>query len=353
MAVIYLDVDDEITSAAARVRAHRRCHAWPSCSRRARGSRRAGSTSASSRARPPRNRRLAIVAPDASARAVAVDRGPADLRDDRANTRPPVRSRSGSRRCRSAPAPAAGGRRGSPGRRQTRPPRPGRRTAARPRRVRDARHGRDRGPVPQRGGRDRAARPFDGARAGRPTGRPARPRRRRRAVVPSGVPSSSSSPWRVMRRLPAPAERLVMLTVRSAPIGPLERHRPADPAVRPPSGKRGRAGDARAVPLPASGRSRPPDSGDETTPPAPCAGASDPTRAYTIPAGQLVRTRPVPRSRPTKSTFAPDGAILRAHDHCGVRGRRVTAATPGRSGNVAPQTRSRSSRRVRHGAPRS
>ena len=74
--IVYLDADDEITSAADANPPGGRTRAWPWCCRSGRASRRRGSTSGCSPARPMVNgRRLDIVAPDASARALAASAG--------------------------------------------------------------------------------------------------------------------------------------------------------------------------------------------------------------------------------------------------------------------------------------
>ncbi len=338
MAVYYLDIDDEITSAAARIRATDDLAVVLVLP--------AGSRIATSRinfrllAREAhqRNRRLAIVTPEASARALAATAGLpvfASMREYEATLSEAAVAVDAA----AAPAPAEG----------VIAPAPDRAAAPVGSQTRAAASGRDvgrgpvaRGSVPQQATDFTRPGPSTGLGPAADRATPARPRRRQRAALLAGllivVFLAVAGGTAAYLLLPSAS---IVLTVRSAPVGPLAFSVTADPAaaVADPAGGVVPA-TLLQIPLSASGTF--PATGKRVDQ-APATGSvrwrnCDPTRAYTIPQGTLVRTQSGVGFATDEALFLPVAILNVPTITCESRAVTVTAATPGPAGNVAAGT---------------
>ena len=341
MAVYYLDIDDEITSAAARIRGTDDVSVVLVLP--------AGSRIATSRinfrllAREAlqRNRRLAIVAPEASARALAATAGLPVFASTREYEATLSEAAAAAAAAEAAPAPAPAGGVVVPA--ADRPAAPVGSQARAASSVRDAGRGRvARGSVPQQA--TETARPGPSTGLGPEGDRegPSRPRRRRRAAFLVGllivVFLAVAGGAAAYLLLPSAS---IVLTVRSAPVGPLELTVTADPAVTvadPASG----VVPATLVQIPLSASGTFPATGKRVDQ-APATGSvrwrnCDPTRAYTIPQGTLVRTQTGVAFATDEALFLPVAILNVPTITCESRVVPVTAATPGPSGNVAANT---------------
>ena len=321
MATFYLDIDDEITSAAARIRGTEDLVVVLVLP--------AGSRIATSRINfrllareaQQRSRRLSIVAPDASARALAATAGlpafastmeyesslaqPASVGEEAAA--PATVPAVGVAVQPPAPAPDAGpavaqARRLTPDELAARDvalaggvaggasgSTPGSASS-----VRDV--DRDAGRLGMLEPHATAARLARRRGSARSAIRPRRPGRDTAAAPRCswGCSSSCSSAWRVARPhtslLPSAS---IVLTIRSAPLAPVEFVVTADPAATAPDPAAAVVPATRLeIPLTASGTFK---STGKRVDEAPAVGSvrwtnCDPTRAYTIPRGTLVRT---------------------------------------------------------------
>jgi hypothetical protein len=368
MAIFYLDIDDEITSAAARIRGTEDLAVVLVLP--------AGSRIATSRINfrllareaQQRSRRLSIVAPDASARALAATAGLpvyastleyesslAERAGGGEVAAPPSVPAAGAAVQPSAPAPDAG-----PAVAQAR-----RLTsdelAARDAALAGGVVGGASGSTPRSGssGRDvdrgpgRVEVPEHHATAGRlgpSTGlgperhqaaRP-RPRHRRRTallvglllVVFLGVAGGAAA----YLLLPTAS---IVLTVRSTPVAPVEFVATADPAATVPDPAAAVVPAIRLeFPLAASGTFK---STGKRVDEAPAVGSvrwtnCDPTRAYTIPQGTLVRTGTGAAFATDEAVFLPVAILNPPRITCQDRAVDVTAAKAGPAGNVAAGT---------------
>jgi Baseplate J-like protein len=373
MAIFYLDIDDEITSAAARIRGTRDLAVVLVLP--------AGSRIATSRINfrllareaQQRSRRLSIVAPEASTRALAAaaglpvfastqeyeasradaslsDRGPGS--DAAAAAEPaqaggelsapvgrgasPEPAAGQARRLTSdevatRDAALAGGVAGGPGGRRERAPSTGP----------DADRRGARGGLPARSGVTGPG-PSTGLGADRDRPAPARPRRRRRAlllvalllVVVAGVTGGTAA------YLYLPTASIVLM-IRPAALAPVAFVVTADPTAT--------AADPAAavvpativdIPLTASGTF--PSTGKRIDQTAATGSVRwrncDPTRSYTIPQGTLVRTPDDVAFATSEALFLPVAILNVPKITCQNRTVDVTAATPGPTGNVAAGT---------------
>jgi hypothetical protein len=368
MAIFYLDIDDEITSAAARIRGTRDLAVVLVLP--------AGSRIATSRINfrllareaQQRSRRLAIVAPEASTRALAAaaglpvfgstqeyesslaERGQGS--DGAALAEPALaggeRLPPGSRGASPGPAVVqarrltqdelaardaalaggvAGGPGGSPGRTSSTGPDGDRRGA--------------RGGLPARSGATGPG-PSTGLGADRDRPAPARPRHRRRAmalvglllVVFAGVAGGT------VAYLYLPTASIV-LTIRPAALAPVAFVVTADPTATAPDPA------AAVVPativdisLTASGTF--PSTGKRIDQAAATGSVRwrncDPTRSYTIPQGTLIRTPADVAFATSEALFLPVAILNLPKITCQDRTVDVSAVTPGPTGNVAAGT---------------
>ena len=334
-AIVYLDADDEITSAASRIRAAADARVGARAARSAPASRRRGSTSGCSRARRiGHGRRLDIVAPDASARALAASAGlpvfasvgeyedGARRRGRRGGRAPGGLARGGGRAARPArprpadrlgrrppgePRGAAGSaagvtaaRRAASGARARRraddrrpaPPRPaGRRRSPAPPTVSDT----DLEDAPGAVGASTARMPRRAARRRAPAGRRRRDRSARCSSSSSCSAPSASAAYAPARRRRSRSRR------GSRPSGRSRSPSRADPdGDRRRRGRRRHPGDdarrSRSSRRPSS--RRPARRSCETRRRAPSGGrTATRRRAYRIPSGTVVKTRERDRVR--------------------------------------------------------
>jgi hypothetical protein len=367
MAIFYLDIDDEITSAAARIRGTEDLVVVLVLP--------AGSRIATSRinfrllAREAqlRSRRLSIVSPDASARALAATAGlpvyastleygsslpvPVDLGDEVA---PPGVSPAGVAVHPRAPAPGDG-----PGIAQARrltPDELAARDAAlaggvaaaapgsSPRSravVGDDDRGTRRGGPPEPHAAPARLGPSTGLGADRGPAAPPRQSRRRTALLVGllliaflGVAGGAAA----YLFLPSAS---IVLTIRPAPVTPVEFVATADPAATAPDPVAAVVPAVRLeIPLAASGTF--PSTGKRVDE-APAAGNvrwtnCDPTRAYTIPQGTLVRTGAGVAFGTDETVFLPVAILNPPRITCQDRVVGVTAVKTGPAGNVAAGT---------------
>jgi hypothetical protein len=369
MAIFYLDIDDEITSAAARIRGTQDLTVVLVLP--------AGSRIATSRINfrllareaQQRSRRLSIVAPDASARALAATAGlpvyASTMEYESSLTERagvggevaavPTVPAAGAAVQPPAPAPDAG-----PAVAQARRLTP-EELAARDAALAGGTAGGDSGSTPRSAtsvrdvdrlaGRVGMPEPHaTGARLGPTTGlgperdqaATPRPRHHRRTallvglllVVFLGVAGGAAA----YLLLPSAS---IVLTVRSAPVAPVEFVATADPAAT-------NSDPAAAVvpairlemPLAASGTFK---STGKRVDEAPAVGSArwtncDPTRAYTIPRGTLVRTGGGVAFATDEAVFLPVAILNPPRIACQDRAVNVTAAKTGPAGNVAAGT---------------
>jgi hypothetical protein len=364
MAIFYLDIDDEITSAAARIRGTDDLAVVLVLP--------AGSRIATSRINfrllareaQQRNRRLSIVAPEAAARALAATAGlpvfastleyESSLPEQAAaweDATPPTGPAAGApahvpgavptvaharrlttdelaARDSALAAEVMGGAAGPP-------PRP----SSSPRDVdrRRARVGPPEAQVP-------AARPGPSTGLGRERDRPAtpRPRHRRRAVLLIGVllvvflgVAGGAAAYLF---LPTAS---IVLTIRSAPVAPVEFVVTADPAATAPD-PAAAVVPATLLEIPLAASATFPSTGKRVEE-APAAGSvrwrnCDPTRAYTIPQGTLVRTAAGVAFATDEALFLPVAILNVPRITCQDRAVDVTASKSGPDSNVAAGT---------------
>ena len=342
MAIFYLDIDDEITSAAARIRGTGDLAVVLVLP--------AGSRIATSRINfrllareaQQRNRRLSIVATDASARALAATAGlPAFASTVEYESSLPGRADAGGEVAAPPPVPAAGiaVEPAAP------PPDAGPAVAQARRLTPDEVAARDAaltgmtephaptgalGPSTGLGpGRDEASRP--------------RPRHRRRTallvgllvLVFLGVAGGAAA----YLLLPSAS---IVLTIRSAPMAPVEFVATADPAATAPDPSAAVVPATRVeLTLTASGTFK---STGKRVDEAAAVGSvrwtnCDPTRAYTIPRATLVRTGAGVAFATDEAVFLPVATIVGGGTKptltCQDRAVSVTAAKTGPAGNVA------------------
>jgi hypothetical protein len=367
MAIFYLDIDDEITSAAARIRGTEDLVVVLVLP--------AGSRIATSRinfrllAREAqlRSRRLSIVSPDASARALAATAGlpvyastleygsslpvPVDLGDEVA---PPGVSPAGVAVHPRAPAPGDGpgiaqARRLTPDELAARDaalaggvaaaaPGPSPRSRAV---VGDDDRGTRRGGPPEPHAAPARLGPSTGLGADRGPAAPPRQSRRRTALLVGllliaflGVAGGAAA----YLFLPSAS---IVLTIRPAPVTPVEFVATADPAATAPDPVAAVVPAVRLeIPLAASGTF--PSTGKRVDE-APAAGNvrwtnCDPTRAYTIPQGTLVRTGAGVAFGMDETVFLPVAILNPPRITCQDRVVGVTAVKTGPAGNVAAGT---------------
>ena len=368
MAIFYLDIDDEITSAAARIRGTRDLAVVLVLP--------AGSRIATSRINfrllareaQQRSRRLAIVAPEASTRALAaaaglpvfastqeyesslLDSGQGSEGAARAELAPPGGELHPPAGRGTSPGPAvgqarrltpdelaardaalAGGIAGGPG------GSPGRASSTRP----DGEH---------RGARDGATTrpgatgpgPSTGLGASRDRPAPARPRRRRRAllvvalllVVFAGVTGGTAA----YLYLPTAS---IVLTIRPAALAPVAFVVTADPTATAPDPVTAVV-PATIVDIPLTASGTFPSTGKRVDQTAATGSVRwrncDPTRSYTIPQGTLVRTPGDVAFATSEALFLPVAILNLPKITCQDRTVDVTAAKPGPTGNVAAGT---------------
>jgi len=352
MAIFYLDIDDEITSAAARIRGTDDLVVVLVLP--------AGSRIATSRinfrllAREAlqRSRRLSIVAPDASARALAATAGlpvyastmeyesslleRAGVSEELAAPRtvpagvavqPP------------APAPDAG-----PAVAQARrltPDELAARDAALAGGITGGASGAGRVGMPEPHATSARLGPSTGLGPERDQAVTPRPRRRRTAllvglllVVFLGVAGGAAA----YLLLPTAS---IVLTIRSAPVSPVDFVVTADPAATAPDPVAAVVPATHLeIPLAASGTFK---STGKRVDEAPAVGSvrwtnCDPTRAYTIPKGTLVRTGSGVAFATDEAVFLPVAILNPPRITCQDRAVGVTAAKTGPAGNVAAGT---------------
>lgn len=367
MAIFYLDIDDEITSAAARIRGTEDLVVVLVLP--------AGSRIATSRINfrllareaQQRNRRLSIVAPDASARALAATAGlpvfastmdyesslPAAAGLVGGDAAAPPDAAAGVAVVPPAPAPDPGTALAQA--RRLTPDELAARDAALAGGVAGSSSGSTPGSARRQGdGSSRHAempdRQASAARLGPSTGlgperdpaaRP-RPRRRRRTalfvalllIVFLGVVGGAAA----YLLLPSAS---IVLTVRSAPLAPVEFVATADPAATNADPQSLVVPATRLeIPLAASGTFK---STGKRVAEAAAAGSvrwtnCDPTRAYTIPQGTLVRTASGMAFATDEAIFLPVAILNVRTLTCQDRTVSVTAGKTGPDGNVAAGT---------------
>ena len=354
MALFYLDIDDEITSAAARIRGTKDrvvVLVLP-----------AGSRIATSRINfrllareaQERSRRLSIVSPDASARALAATAGLpvfASTMAYEASLAGPAGSGPGVDAPTKGPSPGEGTQAPVTSRGAGPAVAHGRRVAPDELAARDAALAGGVAAGPSRAERaatpePRATSPRPGASTGLgpdrdPAARP-RPRGRRRGalvvallvVVFLGVAGSAAA----YILLPSAS---IVLTIRSAPLAPVDFVATADPEATVPNPATAVVPAMRVeIPLAASGTFK---ATGKRVDEAPAVGSvrwtnCDPTRAYTIPQGTIVRTGDGVAFTTDEAVFLPVAIINPPRITCEDRNVDVTAAKAGPDGNVAAGT---------------
>ncbi len=383
MATIYLDVDDEITSAAARIRESKDLRialVLPSGSRIATS--RINFKLLQREARE-RSRRLAIVTPEASARALAASAGLAvfasvrdyeehldDLERVAGAAAEPAPGPAGKAStldaAAGAPAASAGGTGGGPsdadadvsterdvesgsarGIAHARPLSAAE-LAARDQAGTSPSGGTDRvrdgAPARGWGGRERGATgaapgPFAGLAGGAVAGRRSGGRRLR-IVVALVVALFVVGVGGAAAYLVLPTARVV-LTLRTVPVGPLELIVHADPQASAPDATE-LIVPAIQVDLPLSASGTFPATGKRTDD-KPATGTlmwtnCDPTRSYTIPKGVLARTQAGVGFTTDEAIFLPVATLNPPRIGCQSRTVTATAAKAGVAGNVAAGT---------------
>lgn len=369
MAIFYLDIDDEITSAAARIRGTEDLVVvlvLPS------GSRIATSRinfRLLAREAQQRSRRLSIVAPDASARALAATAGlpvyastieyESSLEERAGESEelvgPPTVTVSGVAVGPPAPAPdavpqVAQARRLTPDELAAREAAlaggvggdPSASSVRSPQSVRDGDHGARRAGMPERHATPGRLGPSTGLAAERGPLEPARPRRRHRTALIVGVlliafvgVAGSAAAYLL---LPTAS---IVLTIRSAPLAPVEFVATADPAVTATDPAAALVPAARLeIPLAARGTFAATGKRVEE---APAVGNvrwtnCDPTRAYSLPRGTLVRTAAGIAFATDETVFLPVAILNPPRITCQDRVVGVTAAKTGTAGNVPAGT---------------
>lgn len=369
MAIFYLDIDDEITSAAARIRGTQDLVVVLVLP--------AGSRIATSRINfrllareaQQRSRRLSIVAPDASARALAATAGlpafastmeyewslaqPAGVGEEAAA--PATVPGVGVAVQPPAPAPDPGpavaqARRLTPDELAARDvalaggvaggasdSTPGAASS-----VRDVNHDAGRVEMPEPHAPAARLGPSTGLGPERDQAATPRPRRRRRTALLVGllVVAFLGVAGGAAAYLLLPSASIV-LTIRSAPLAPVEFVVTADPAATAPDPAAAVVPAIRLeIPLSVSGTFK--STGKRVDEAAAVGSARwtncDPTRAYTIPRGTLVRTGAGVAFATDEAVFLPVAILNPPRISCQDRAVNVTAAKTGPAGNVAAGT---------------
>ena len=352
MATFYLDIDDEITSAAARIRGTADLVVVLVLP--------AGSRIATSRINfrllareaQQRSRRLSIVAPDAAARALAATAGlpvfastmeyEASLPDrpdggeaaaeeptllaTRVPAAPPAGASSAAALDAGTPAPGA---RGAGAQRPVTPDAP----------ISDS--GKGFAPPAMHTGTARPG-PTTGLGAERGQGLPPRPRHRRRNAVIVGLllVAFLGVAGGAAAYLLLPTASIV-LTVRSAPVPPVTFVVTADPDVTAPDPAAAVVPATRLeLPLTASGTYK---ASGKRVDEAPAVGTvrwtnCDPTRSYSIPRGTLVRTVGGVAFGIDETVFLPVAILNPPQISCQSRAVTVTASKTGPDSNVGAGT---------------
>ena len=369
MAIFYLDIDDEITSAAARIRGTEDLSVvlvLPS------GSRIATSRinfRLLAREAQQRSRRLSIVAPDASARALAATAGlpvyastmeyesslaePAHAGEELAGTStipvagvavgPPAPAPDSVRQVAQArrltpdelaarEAALGGGVEGGPSGSSVRSTQS----------VRDGDHGARYAGPPEPHATSARLDPSTGLAAGRGPLEPPRTRRRHRTalIVSLLLIAFLSVAGGASAYLLLPTASIV-LTIRSVPLAPLEFVATADPAATATDPAAGVVPATRLeIPLAANGTFA---ATGKRVDEAPAVGNvrwtnCDPTRAYSLPKGTLVRTVAGIAFATDETVFLPVAILNPPRITCQDRVVGVTAAKTGTAGNVPAGT---------------
>ena len=372
MAIFYLDIDDEITSAAARIRGTGDLVVvlvLPS------GSRIATSRinfRLLAREAQQRSRRLSIVTPDASARALAATAGlpvyastleyessfdePAGVAEQLAGPPViPIAGAAGAAAQPSAPAPDAGlsvaqARRLTPDELAAReaalaggvgggPAGPSARSTES---SRDGEHGARHAAVPEPHAAPARLDPSTGLASERGPLEPSRPRRRHRTalIVAVLLVAFLGVAGSVAAYLLLPTASIV-LTVRPAPLAPVEFVATADPAATATDPAAAVVPAMRLqIPLAASGTFA---ATGKRIDEAPAVGSvtwtnCDPTRSYSLPKGTLVRTLAGVAFGTDETVFLPVAILNPPKIACQDRVVSVTAAKTGTAGNVPAGT---------------